>query len=133
MRVAGQSVPRVDGPAKVTGRARYAIDLTLPGMAHGAVVRSDRAHARILSIEVEEAEALPGVLKVVTGANVAPLDPRFGHVVRDHPALAIDRVLYHGEPVALVVADTRRAAERGARLVRARARWWLGTRLRRLV
>ena len=120
MRVAGQSVPRVDGPAKVTGRARYAIDLTLPGMAHGAVVRSDRAHARILSIETAEAEALPGVLKVVTGANVAPLDPRFGHVVRDHPALALDRVLYHGEPVALVVADTRRAAERGARLVRAR-------------
>ena len=74
VRVAGQSVPRVDGPAKVTGRARYAIDLTLPGMAHGAVVRSDRAHARILSIETAEAEALPGVLKVVTGANVAPLD-----------------------------------------------------------
>ena len=67
-----------------------------------------------------EAEALPGVLKVVTGANVAPLDPRFGHVVRDHPALAVDRVLYHGEPVALVVAETRRAAERGARLVRVR-------------
>jgi CO/xanthine dehydrogenase Mo-binding subunit len=118
MRVAGQSVPRVDGPAKVTGRARYALDITLPGMVQGAVVRSERAHARIVAIDTAEAEALPGVLRVCTGASVAPLDPRFGHVVRDHPALAVDRVLYHGEPVALVVAGTRRAAERGARLVR---------------
>ncbi len=120
MNVAGQSVPRLDGPAKVTGRARYALDLTLPGMTHGAVVRADRAHARILEIETAAAEAHPGVLKVCTGSNVAPLDPRFGHVVRDHPALAVDRVLYHGEPVALVVAETRRAAERAARLVRVR-------------
>src|SRR5262249_27371318 len=52
--------------------------------------------------------------------NSAPIDSRFGHVVRDHPALAMDRVLYHGEPVALVVAETRRAAERAARLVRVR-------------
>jgi CO/xanthine dehydrogenase Mo-binding subunit len=120
MKVAGHSVPRIDGPAKVTGRARYTLDLTVPGMAHGAVVRSERAHARIVAIEVAEAEALPGVLRVVTGASAAPLDARFGHVVRDHPALAVDRVLYHGEPVALVVAETRRAAERGARLVRVR-------------
>jgi CO/xanthine dehydrogenase Mo-binding subunit len=120
VKVAGQSIPRVDGPAKVTGRARYALDVTLPGMAHGAVVRSERAHARIIDIDTSQAEALPGVLRVCTGANVAPLDPRFGHVVRDHPALALDRVLYHGEPVALVVAETRRAAERGARLVRVR-------------
>jgi CO/xanthine dehydrogenase Mo-binding subunit len=86
-------------------------------MAHGAVVRSSRAHARILAIDSAAAEAMPGVLAVVTGASVAPLDPRFGHVVRDHPALAIDRVLYHGEPVALVVAETRRVAERAAGLV----------------
>ncbi|MBE2319479.1 xanthine dehydrogenase family protein molybdopterin-binding subunit [Solirubrobacter sp. CPCC 204708] len=117
MKVAGQSVPRVDGPAKVTGRARYALDLTVPGMTHGAVARSDRAHARILSVDTGEAEAVNGVLEVITGASLAPLDLRFGHVVRDHPALAVDRVLYHGEPVALVVAETRRAAERAARLV----------------
>jgi CO/xanthine dehydrogenase Mo-binding subunit len=83
-------------------------------------VRSERAHARIVEIDAAAAEALPGVLKVCTAASVAPLDPRFGHVVRDHPALAVDRVLYHGEPVALVVAQTRRAAERAARLVRVR-------------
>jgi CO/xanthine dehydrogenase Mo-binding subunit len=117
MNVAGTSVPRVDGLEKVTGRARYALDITLPGMAHGAVVRSSRAHARITHMDTAAAEALPGTLAVVTGASVAPLNPRFGHVVRDHPALAVDRVLYHGEPVALVVAETRRAAERAARLV----------------
>jgi CO/xanthine dehydrogenase Mo-binding subunit len=118
LRVVGTSVPRVDGPAKVTGRARYALDLTLPGMAHGCAVRSERAHARILAIDAAAAEGAPGVLAVVTGASVAPLDGRFGHVVRDHPALAVDRVLYHGEPVALVVAETPRAAARAARLVR---------------
>jgi CO/xanthine dehydrogenase Mo-binding subunit len=118
LRVVGTSVPRVDGLAKVTGRAKYAIDLAVPGMAHGAVVRADRAHARIRDIDAGVAEAEPGVFAVVTGASVAPLDPRFGHVARDHPALARDRVLYHGEPVALVVAETLRAAERAARLVR---------------
>ena len=109
--ISGTSVPRLDGVAKVTGRAKYAVDLDLPGAAHGVAVRSDRAHARILGIDASEAEALPGVLAVITAASVAPIDVRFGHISRDHPALAIDKVLYHGEPVALVVAETRRAAE----------------------
>jgi CO/xanthine dehydrogenase Mo-binding subunit len=116
--VVGRSLPRVDGPAKVTGRARYTVDLSVPGMAHGVAVRADRAHARILAIDADAARALPGVLAVVTAASVAPLDARFGHVVRDHPALAMERVRYHGEPVALVVGETRRVAERAARLVR---------------
>jgi CO/xanthine dehydrogenase Mo-binding subunit len=116
--VSGRSVPRLDGPAKVTGRAQYALDLDVPGMAHGVAVRADRAHARILDIDASEAEALPGVLAVVTAESVAPIDVRFGHISRDHPALAVDKVRYAGEPVALVVADTRRAAEKGARLVR---------------
>ena len=118
LKVVGHSVPRVDGEAKVTGRAGFTIDLTVPGMVHGVAVRADRAHARILSIDVEAAEQLPDVLAVVTAASVAPLDVRFGHVARDHPALAVDRVLYHGEPVALVVARTLRAAARAARAVR---------------
>jgi CO/xanthine dehydrogenase Mo-binding subunit len=88
-------------------------------MAHGVVVRSDRAHARILAIDVAEAEAAPGVLAVVTGASHGDrIDARYGHVVRDHPALAVDRVRFHGEPVALVVAETWRQAARAARLVR---------------
>jgi CO/xanthine dehydrogenase Mo-binding subunit len=118
LQVVGRSIPRVDGPAKVTGRAKYALDLTVPDMAHGSVVRADRAHARIAAIDAEEAERARGVLAVVTWERVAALDPRFGHIVRDHPALAAGRVLYAGEPVALVVAESRRDAERAARLVR---------------
>lgn len=118
--VAGTSVPRLDGPAKVMGRAKYAVDLDIAGAAEGVAVRADRAHARILEIDASEAEAVPGVLAVVTAATVAPIDVRFGHISRDHPALAVDKVRYAGEPVALVVAETRRAAERGARLVRVR-------------
>jgi CO/xanthine dehydrogenase Mo-binding subunit len=115
--VSGTSVPRVDGVAKVTGRAMYTADLTVPGMTHGAVVRSERAHARIVSIDAVAAEGVTGVLAVVTAETVSPINPRFGHISRDHPALAVDRVLYYGEPVALVVAETRRAAELAARLV----------------
>jgi CO/xanthine dehydrogenase Mo-binding subunit len=118
LQVVGRSVPRVDGPAKVTGRAAYAVDLTFPGMLHGFAVRSERAHARIVSIDTAQAEALPDVVAVVTADSVAPIEVRFGHVARDHPALAQGRVLYHGEPVALVVARTPRAAIRAARLVR---------------
>jgi CO/xanthine dehydrogenase Mo-binding subunit len=116
-RISGTSVPRVDAVAKLTGRAKYAVDVTLPGMAQAAVVRADRAHARIVSIDRSAAEVAPGVLAVITAESVAPLDVRFGHIVRDHPALATGRVLYHGEPVALVVAETRRDAERAAKLV----------------
>src|SRR5581483_1741302 len=101
--VSGTSVPRVDGVAKVTGRAKYAVDLALPGVVHGVAVRSDRAHATILGIDSTEAEAVAGVLAVVTAQTVAPIDVRFGHISRDHAALAVDKVLYHGEPVALVV------------------------------
>jgi CO/xanthine dehydrogenase Mo-binding subunit len=120
LRVVGHSVPRVDGLAKVTGRAKYALDLTVPGMAHGVAVRSDRAHARIVSVDAAAAEAEPGVLAVVTAASLGDrMDARYGHVVRDHPALAVDRVRFHGEPVALVVAETWRQAARAARHVRA--------------
>jgi len=117
-RISGTSVPRLDGVAKVTGRAKYAVDLDVPNVAHGVAVRADRAHARILGIDAAESEAVPGVLAVVTAKTVAPIDVRFGHISRDHPALAVDKVLYAGEPVALVVAETRRAAEAAARLVR---------------
>jgi len=118
LKVVNHSVPRVDGPAKVTGRARFTVDLSVPGMAHGVAVRSDHAHARIVAIDAEEAQEMPGVLAVVTAASAAPIDVRFGHVARDHPALADGRVLYLGEPVALVVAQTRRQAFKAARAVR---------------
>lgn len=118
-RVAGTSARRVDGIAKVTGAARYTVDLSVPGMAHAIVVRSTRAHARIASIDRTAAAASPGVLRVLTGDDLlaAGLTPYYGHVVLDHPVLAIERVRFHGEPVALVVAETRREAAEAAELV----------------
>ena len=64
--VIGTSVPRVDGIDKVTGNARYAGDLMIPGMIEGKFLRSPYAHARVLSIDTREAEASPGVLSVIT-------------------------------------------------------------------
>lgn len=114
----GTPVARVDGVAKVTGAAQYAVDATLPGMARAVVVRSSRAHARIRSIETAAAAAHPGCVAVITGDDVAKqLYPRFGHIVPDHPILAIDKVRYYGEPVALVVAETLAQATDAAGLV----------------
>lgn len=116
-RAVGASVPRVDGVAKVTGQARYAIDVTPENAAQGVVLRANRAHARIMRIDKSAAEELPGVLGVVTAADLDGLFPRFGHIVADHPILAIDKVRYWGEPVALVIGETRHDAFDGAQLV----------------
>ncbi len=118
-RVAGTPARRVDGIAKVTGAARFTVDLSVPGMAYASVVRSTRAHARIASIDRAAAAASPGVLRVLTGEDLlaAGLTPYYGHVVLDHPVLAIERVRFHGEPVALVVAETKREATEAAELV----------------
>jgi CO/xanthine dehydrogenase Mo-binding subunit len=118
-RIVGTSARRADGIGKVTGSARYTVDLSVPGMAHAIVVRSTRAHARIASIDRDAAARSPGVLRVLTGDDLlaAGLTPYYGHVVLDHPVLAIERVRFHGEPVALVVAETRREAAEAAELV----------------
>lgn len=111
------AVPRRDAWEKVTGRARYAIDMALPNMAHAAVVRSERAHARITGIDRAEAEAAPDVIAVVTAEDLGDLGRRFGHIVPDHPILAVDKVRYYGEPVAVVVAETPERAADSADLV----------------
>ena len=71
----GTRVVRHDGYDKVTGRARFAADTTMPGQLHGAFLRSPHAHARILSIDTSAAEAMPGVKAIVTGADFPTLDP----------------------------------------------------------
>jgi len=111
---------RPDARAKVTGRARFTTDLALPGMAEGKVLRSPHPHARILAIETAEAARLPGVLAVLTAADLADLDPYFGHAVRDQPVLAIDRARYAGEPVAAVAATDARTAEAALRRIAVR-------------
>lgn len=116
--VVGRSVRRPDLIEKVTGAAEYCVDVTMPGMAHAKVVRSDRAHARITGIDVEEALAAPGVVAVVTADDIAKLHARFGHIISDHWILATGKVRYYGEPVAVVVAETVAAAADATELVR---------------
>lgn len=114
-RAVGRSVRRRDLLEKVTGAARYAVDATMPGMLHAVVVRSDRAHARLLAVEAEAALAHPDVVAVVTAGDLEGLFARFGHIVADHWILATQKVRYYGEPVAVVLAESRGAAHDAAR------------------
>ena len=117
----GKSVPRVDGVEKVTGHATYTVDVDLPGMLHGAVLGSPFAHARIVDIDVEEARRAPGVRVVVTGPEVPYL---FGGMIKDQPFLAVDRVRYVGEPVAVVGAESELQAQNALRLVKVKYEEW---------
>ena len=111
-------VTALDGPDKVTGGARYTFDVTLPGMVHAKVLRSPHPHARIVAIDASRAEALPGVVAVVTGADVIELpDPYYGVAIRDQPVLAIDKVRYIGDMVAAVAALDEETAFRGLALI----------------
>ncbi|MCF8563201.1 molybdopterin-dependent oxidoreductase [Alicyclobacillus tolerans] len=103
-RVAGHSVPRVDGREKVTGRADYVADMTLPGMLYGEILRSPIPHARIVSIDADEALKIPGVFAVITGKDMPP--NKFGAFVPDETGLAVDTVRYVGDAVAAVAAST---------------------------
>jgi 4-hydroxybenzoyl-CoA reductase alpha subunit len=108
-RVIGHSPLKVDGMAKVTGETRFADDLALPRMLHCRILRSHVAHARILSIDTSEAEAVPGVVAVLTGEA---LPTPFGilPVSQDEHALCIDRVRFVGDPVAAVAARDEETA-----------------------
>jgi CO/xanthine dehydrogenase Mo-binding subunit len=116
-RVSGSAVRRSDYLAKITGAAKYCVDLTLEGMLHAKVVRSSRAHARIVGIDTVAATEVPGVVAVLTSDDLTDLFPRFGHIIADHAILAVGKVRYYGEPVALVVAENLFAATDAAELV----------------
>ena len=116
-KVVNHSVPRADGVAKVTGQAIYTSDLELDGMAWAKVLRSPLAHARIVSIDISAARSHPGVLDVISGADLGTLRPYYGHAMKDHPVLAIGKVRFIGEPVAVVVADDDLAAEEALELI----------------
>jgi CO/xanthine dehydrogenase Mo-binding subunit len=108
-RVVGKSLPRMDGPGKVTGTAVYAADFALPGMLVGKVFRSTQAHARIARLDTARARALPGVRAVLTAADVP--DVRYGGAVKDETVLARGTVRYVGQPLAAVAATTLEAAQ----------------------
>jgi CO/xanthine dehydrogenase Mo-binding subunit len=113
--VVGKSLPRVDGAEKVTGQARYAGDLRIPGLLHARLVLSPYASARIVGIDANAAEAMPGVVGVYTAADLPLVEPDSGSRKRDF--LARDRALYHGHPVACVVAESAAAAQDAAAVV----------------
>jgi len=108
-RVVGRPYTKVDGPAKVTGQTRFADDVMLPRMLHCKLLRSKIAHAKIVSIDVSKALAMPGVVAVATGAD---LPTPFGilPVSQDEHALCTDRVRFVGDPVAAVAALDEDAA-----------------------
>jgi CO/xanthine dehydrogenase Mo-binding subunit len=113
----GESAKRVDAIPKVTGEFAYASDLSAPGMLWGHTVRSPHAHARIVEVDISEALTMAGVHAVLTHADV-PGAKTYGLEFPDQPVLAIDRVRYFGEPVALVAAEHPEQARRAAELVR---------------
>ncbi|WP_103381180.1 xanthine dehydrogenase family protein molybdopterin-binding subunit [Pseudonocardia dioxanivorans] len=115
MSVIGERVPRSDGRAKASGEAEYGVDHAEPGMIWGALVRSPVSSGRITRLDTAPALAMPGVHAVVTAAD-AP-DTRAGWVLRDQRLFAADRVLYEGQPVAAVAADTLELAREAAAAV----------------
>ena len=112
----GRSLPRVEARQKVTGRAEYIHNLRLPGMLYAKIARSTIPHGRLKGIDTSVAEAMPGVHSVVTGEDVVKVipDPYFGPAFHDQPILALGKVRFAGEPVAVVLADDPKIAEAAA-------------------
>ncbi len=125
-KVIGTRPIRHDGADKVTGRAKYANDTNFTNMLHGKILRSPHAHARIRSIDISQAEAYPGVMAVVTGADMAHVADRIEEMGEDsvnlrylaNNILAADKVLYHGHPVAAVAAVSPHIAEEALALIK---------------
>ena len=102
-RVVGRPEARSDGAEKVTGKALYTVDVELPNMAHGKILRSPYAHARLTRVDASAAENLPGVLAVITREDQRRLG-MFGAAYKDQSIVALDKVRYAGDPVAAVAA-----------------------------
>lgn len=111
----GTSPKRVDGVEKVTGATQYTADMQFPNMLHIKVLRSPHAHARILGVDTAQAEAMPGVVRVVTGKDVPG---PFGVAIQDQDPIAKEKVRFAGEPVAAVVARTERDALRAIKKIK---------------
>ena len=123
-RIVGQSITRVDARAKVTGAAKYPGDFVMDDMLHAKILFAGRPHARVLRIDTSEAEAVPGVVAIFTAQDV-PVN-EYGLQTPDQPVLCgpgsskpdADVVRFVGDQVAVVVAETERAAARARDLVR---------------
>jgi CO/xanthine dehydrogenase Mo-binding subunit len=112
----GKSVRRLDYETKVTGRAQYLADMSVPGMCHGKILRSPYAHARIKRIDASKALKVAGVVAVLTRGDILHdegIEPYYGPVFKDQTIVAVEKVRHVGDPVAAVAALTAEAAEEG--------------------
>src|SRR5262245_32888703 len=102
-RQVGRSLARLEAHEKVTGRTEYVHNIRLPGMLYGKIFRSTVAHGRIRGIDVTAAKEHEGVFRVVTGEDIRKIipNPYYGPAFHDQPILALDKVHYVGEPVAV--------------------------------
>ena len=110
----GKSYKRKEDLRLLVGQGKFVDDIKLPNMKHAAILRSPYPHARISGIDTAEAEKLPGVRGILTGADVAGMSSPFAVGVPIPPkyySCAVDKVRYVGEPVAVVVADSRYIGE----------------------
>jgi CO/xanthine dehydrogenase Mo-binding subunit len=116
LKVVGRRVPLVDAREKVTGAATYTVDLKLPGLLQGRVLRSSHPHARLLHVDTSRAERLPGVKAVVTAADTPLL--KFGIPLKDEYIYAHEKVRYVGDEVAAVAAVDEATAKEALSLIR---------------
>ncbi|HUK77349.1 MAG TPA: xanthine dehydrogenase family protein molybdopterin-binding subunit, partial [Thermoleophilia bacterium] len=126
-RYTGASIKRSEDPRILTGAGRYVDDIKLPGMLHAAFVRSPMAHARVLSVDVSAARELPGVVAAITGAEMEAMTAPgpdalmalmgWAGPMPEFTLLATDKVRLVGDPVAIVIAESRYLAEDGCELV----------------
>ena len=118
LKVVGRDHSRVDGEAKVTGRAIYAADIELPGIIYGKILRSPLAHARLVNIDARKAERVPGVFTVLTREDIGRFK-HFGSAYKDQSIVAVEKVRYAGDPVAAVAAENEAIAEEALSLIKA--------------
>jgi len=126
-RYTGASINRSEDPRILTGSGQYVDDIKLPGMLHAAFVRSPMAHARVLSVDVSAARTLPGVVAAFTGADLEAMTvpgpdqltvlTGGGGPTPEYTLLATDKVRFAGDPLAVVIAESRYLAEDGCELV----------------
>ncbi len=117
----GRSIPRLEAREKVTGRAEYTHLMRLPGMLYGKIFRSTVPHGRIKSIDTAAAKKMPGVFRVITSDDVRKVipDPYYGPAFHDQPILAMDKVRFVGEPVAVVLAADPHVADAAVQTITA--------------
>jgi len=112
----GKEIPKIDGLEKATGKIKYMSDLEFPNMLYGKILRAKFPHAKIINIDTSKAEALDGVVAVVTHKDVPGVNG-FGIVIPDMPVLCEDKVRYIGDAVAAVAAISEEIAEKALLLI----------------